>query len=75
MFFNSNHKLFETEWHLYVAKFKYIVGFKSLNLNLRHPKTQKSAAPHECIPEIYQEWKNIKSPWDRQSLLFSVIYD
>lgn len=75
MFFNSNQKLFDAEWHLYVAKFKHIVGFKSLSLNLKHPKTQKSAAPHECIPEVYQEWQNIKSSWDRQSLLFSVIYD
>ena len=74
MFFAHN-KLFDDDWYLCVSKFKCIVGFKSLNLNLKHPKTQKSTSPHEYIPDIYCEWKNIKSPWDRQSLLFSVIYD
>ena len=70
-----DHELFDLEWNLYVSKFRSIVGFKSLNLNLKHPKTQKITTPHECIPDTYQEWQNIKSTWDRQSLLFSVIYD
>jgi tetratricopeptide (TPR) repeat protein len=75
MFLDHSNKSFDDNWHLCISKFRYIVGFKSLNLNLKNSKTQKATTPHEYIPDTYNKWKNIKSTWDRQSLLFSVIYE
>jgi tetratricopeptide (TPR) repeat protein len=75
MSLNINIKLFNVEWKESVANFKSIVSFKSLNIDLKHPITNQAMTAHEQIPDIYQQWLEIKSPWDRQSLLFSVIYD
>jgi tetratricopeptide (TPR) repeat protein len=72
---HNNVKIFNTEWVKSVSSFKYIVGFKSLNIDLKHPETNQAMTAYEQIPDIYKQWLEIRSPWDRQSLLFSVIYD
>ncbi len=67
--------LFNTEWEANIDRFKLISGLKSLSIKLKHPETNHLITAYEQIPGIYKQWLEIKSPWDRQSLLFSVIYD
>jgi tetratricopeptide (TPR) repeat protein len=72
---SSNINLFNTEWGECIAIFKCAAGLNSLNIDLKHPKTNQPMTAYEQIPDIYHQWLEIRSPWDRQSLLFSVIYD
>ena len=65
---------FNKEWIEAITRFKVMVGFKSFNLNLKHPKTKNPAKPHEAIPEIFHQWQEIQSIWDRRSLIFEAIY-
>lgn len=30
-------------------------------------------SPHEAYPEQFQQWQGIRSPWDRQSLIYSIL--
>lgn len=71
----SNIESFNTKWKESIAGFKSIVGLKSLDVDLKHPETNQPMTAYEQIPDIYKQWLEIKSPWDRKSLLFSVIYD
>lgn len=71
----SNINLFNTEWGECISIFKYIAGLKSLNIDLKHPMTNQIMTAYEQFPGVYQQWLEIRSPWDRRSLLFSVIYD
>jgi tetratricopeptide (TPR) repeat protein len=72
---NINVNLFNIEWQESISAFKSMVGFKSLNIDLRHPITNQTMTAYEQIPDIYEQWLKIRSTWDRRSLLFSVIYD
>jgi tetratricopeptide (TPR) repeat protein len=69
-----NH-LFDRQWNIYINKFTIICGVKTLNINLKHPITQEYCQPSDALPKIYQQWSQIESTWDRQSLFFGVIYD
>jgi tetratricopeptide (TPR) repeat protein len=75
MLAENNIVLFNTKWKTNIEKFKLISGLKSLSIELKHPETNQPMTAYEQIPDIYKQWLEIKSPWDRQSLLFSVIYD
>jgi tetratricopeptide (TPR) repeat protein len=65
---------FDAQWKEALTKFGVIVGFKSINFNLKHPKTQQPAPPHQALPDIFQEWQQIESSWDRRRLFFQVVY-
>jgi tetratricopeptide (TPR) repeat protein len=75
MLAENNALLFNTNWKVTIDQFKSISGLKSLSIDLKHPETNQPMTAHEQIPDIYRQWLEIKSPWDRRSLLFSVIYD
>lgn len=66
-------KNFDEEWGKSVERFKIIVGFSSLNLNLKHPKTGRLTKPHDALPEIFEQWLNIHTIWDRRSLMFEIL--
>jgi tetratricopeptide (TPR) repeat protein len=66
---------FNQEWEKAVKLFGVLIASKSFNINLKHPVTRKSCKPHEALFEIIEDWKKIRSPWDRRSLLFQVIFD
>jgi tetratricopeptide (TPR) repeat protein len=71
---SSNNALFNDEWILNISKFQSVVNFKSFNIDLKDFANQEFISTHEYMPGIYKEWQTIESSWDRQSLLFSVIY-
>ncbi|WP_375492753.1 hypothetical protein [uncultured Nostoc sp.] len=70
---DKNH--FDKEWDAVVIRFRVLVGFKSLNITLKHPKTLSPSKPHIALPDTFKEWKKIKSLCDRRSLMFGVIFD
>ncbi|WP_017327140.1 lipopolysaccharide assembly protein LapB [Synechococcus sp. PCC 7336] len=65
---------FDTEWDDAISRFQIDVGFKSFQLNLRHPKTREICKPHQAIPDVFKQWQTIQSLWDRRSLLYEAIY-
>ncbi|PSB55830.1 hypothetical protein [Chamaesiphon polymorphus] len=67
--------LFNTEWKASIAKFQSIAGLKSLNIDLKHPQTKQPMTAYQQLPDLYDEWMEIRSTWDKESLFFSVIYD
>lgn len=75
MLVENNTALFNTNWKVAIDKFKSISGLKSLSIDLKHPETNQPMTAYEQIPDIYKQWQEIRSSWDRQSLMFSVIYD
>jgi tetratricopeptide (TPR) repeat protein len=66
---------FDKEWDAAIIRFSVQIGFTSLNITLQHPITRKPTQPHIAIPDTFNQWKKIKSLWDRRSLLFDVISD
>jgi tetratricopeptide (TPR) repeat protein len=77
MCFNNSVNSFNLAWEVSIAKFKSISGWRSLDIDLKYSKNNEnnhSMTLFEKIPDIYKQWQEIISSWDRQSLLFSVIY-
>jgi hypothetical protein len=72
---SPNNALFNEEWILNISRFQSIVNFESFDVNFKDFANQEFISAHEYMPDIYKEWQTIKSSWDRQSLLFSVIYN
>jgi tetratricopeptide (TPR) repeat protein len=68
-------ELFDKEWKLSVDKFSAVTGLTSLNISLKQLDNYTPTTDREQISNVYQQWLRIKSSWDKQSLLFSVIYD
>jgi tetratricopeptide (TPR) repeat protein len=68
-------ELFNKDWSNSISKFQTKTGLKSLSINLKHPITNKPMTVYEQMPDVYQDWLEVKSIWDKQSLLFSIIYD
>ncbi|MGF1485816.1 MAG: tetratricopeptide repeat protein, partial [Prochloraceae cyanobacterium] len=65
---------FDLEWQNALTRFATITAMESLNFNLQHPETRQAAPPHEALPDIFKEWQEIDSPWDRRRVFFEVIY-
>lgn len=51
------------------------MGLSSLGIDLKHPETQKPAQAHEAMPEVFAQWQQIESPWDKERLIFETIYE
>jgi tetratricopeptide (TPR) repeat protein len=70
-----NLESFDLEWNSKVLKFMSITGLEKTSINLINNGNNKTTSAYKKFPETYRQWLEIRSPWDRQSLLFSVIYD
>ena len=74
---NNNRKQqarFDREWQNALTRFATITAMESLNFNLQHPETKQPAPPHSALPDIFKEWLEIDSTWDRRRVFFEVIY-
>lgn len=66
---------FDEEWYRAVRRFAIVAGYgvDGFEFNLRHPETRAIMPPHLGIAPYFEEWKGIRSPWDRQDLFFRLI--
>ncbi len=64
---------FDAEWYQAVKRFEAISGYRGFAFNLRHPETGELMKPHEGVEPIFDEWKAIRSPWDRREMFYRCI--
>jgi hypothetical protein len=69
----SDEQQFDIEWHEAVHRFGIVAGFESFSFELRHPEANQVMAPHKGLAGTFEEWKQIRSPWDRRALLFNLL--
>ena len=66
---------FDAEWHRAVRRFAIVTGYgvEGFEFNLRHSETGEITAPHIGIAPYFDDWKQIRSPWDRMDFFFRLI--
>jgi hypothetical protein len=68
---------FDEEWYRAVRRFAIVTGYgvDGFEFNLRHPETREIMPPHLGIAPYFEDWKQIRTPWDRMDLFFRLILD
>jgi tetratricopeptide (TPR) repeat protein len=68
---------FDEEWYRVVRRFAIVSGYgvAGFEFNLRHPETREIMPPHLGIAPYFEDWKQIRTPWDRMDLFFRLILD
>lgn len=66
---------FDAEWYRAVHRFAIVTGYgvAGFEFNLRHPETREIMPPHLGIAPYFEDWKQIRTPWDRMDLFFRLI--
>jgi tetratricopeptide (TPR) repeat protein len=66
---------FDADWFRAVRRFAIVSGYgvDGFQFNLRHPETNELMAPHLGITPYFEDWKQIRSPWDRLDLFYRLI--
>jgi thioredoxin-like negative regulator of GroEL len=66
---------FDEEWYRAVRRFAIVTGYGvgGFEFNLRHPETGEIIPPHLGIAPYFEDWKQIRTGWDRTDLFFRLI--
>lgn len=66
---------FDADWFHAVRRFAIVSGYgvDGFQFNLRHPETNELMPPHLGIAPYFEDWKQIRSPWDRLDLFYRLI--
>src|SRR5260221_10374836 len=66
---------FDKDWFNAVKRFGIVAGFGAFRFDVRDPNTREIINPHEGLAGTFDDWQQIKSPWDRQLHLFELLLD
>jgi tetratricopeptide (TPR) repeat protein len=68
---------FDADWHSAVRRFAIVSGYgvSGFQFNLRHPQTREILPPHLGIAPYFEDWKQIRTEWDRRVMFFRLILD
>lgn len=71
--FKAQADQFDFAWRDAQERFGKLTGVGTVELTFRHPETGAALKPHEGLNGTFEDWRAVRSVWDRQLLLLDLL--